>query len=162
MNKHMAHRVTIALLSSVLCCAAAAAADDDDVPVGVDALPKLSAEQERAAGIVVAHPVDAELAQKIDAIGTVLDASEMIALGGDAEAAAATAHAKKPSFTQVVGLFDAANGSVRDSLTSYAAGRNDPSGPLGVKEYLVNMDRYCGFVYYELIEGLLASRGHRT
>ncbi len=68
----------------------------------------------------------------------------------------------KAGFTQVVGLFDAANGSVRDSLTSYAAGRNDPAGPLGVKEYLVNMDRYCGFVYYELIEGLLAARGHRT
>lgn len=58
---------------------------------------------------------------------------------------------------QAVGLFDAANGSVRDRLHLYAAGRHDPLGPLGEKEYYVNMDRYCGFAYSELIEQLIAS-----
>lgn len=58
---------------------------------------------------------------------------------------------------QVVGMFDAANGSVRDRVKYYAAGRHDPLGPLGEKEYFVNMDRYCGFVYSELVEQLLAS-----
>ena len=58
---------------------------------------------------------------------------------------------------QVVGMFDAANGTVRDRLAAYAAGRNDPVGPLGRKEYYVKMDRYCGFAYSELIEQLIAS-----
>lgn len=58
---------------------------------------------------------------------------------------------------QVVGMFDAANGSVRDRLRFYASGRHDPVGPLGEKEYLVHMDRYCGFVYSELIDQLITS-----
>jgi hypothetical protein len=58
---------------------------------------------------------------------------------------------------QVVGMYDAANGTVRDALHRYAAGRNDPVGPLGEKEYLVSMDRYCGFAYSDMIERLIAS-----
>ena len=58
---------------------------------------------------------------------------------------------------QVVGMFDAANGTVRDRLAAYAKGRNDPVGPLGQKEYYVKMERYCGFAYSELIEQLIAS-----
>ena len=49
------------------------------------------------------------------------------------------------------------NGSVREKLTDYADGRQDPVGPLGKREYLLNMDRYCGFVYHELIRDLLWS-----
>jgi hypothetical protein len=64
---------------------------------------------------------------------------------------------QRPDFEQAVGMFDAANGSVRDRLFDYAKGRNDPVGPLGRKEYLVSMDRYCGFVYHELIEQLIQS-----
>ncbi len=60
-------------------------------------------------------------------------------------------------FVQVVGLYDAANGSTRDALMAYAAGRNDPKGPLADKEYMVSMDRYVGFVHHELIRGLLES-----
>lgn len=60
-------------------------------------------------------------------------------------------------FVQSVGVFDAANGSVREALFAYAAGRNDPVGPLGAKEYLVSMERYCGFVYHELIGELLVA-----
>jgi len=54
-------------------------------------------------------------------------------------------------FVQSVGMFDAANGSVRDALLIYASGRNDPAGPMGAKEYVASVDRYCGFVYHELI-----------
>jgi hypothetical protein len=52
-------------------------------------------------------------------------------------------------------MFDAANGTVRDSLLAYAMGRHDPIGPLGAKEYLVSMERYCGFVYHQLIGELI-------
>ena len=61
-------------------------------------------------------------------------------------------------FVQAVGMYDAANGSVRDALLAYARGRNDPVGPLGAKEYFVSMDRYCGFVYHELIGKLLRTQ----
>jgi hypothetical protein len=54
-------------------------------------------------------------------------------------------------------MFDGANGSVRQALFLYADGRNDPKGPLGNKEYLVSMDRFCGFVYHSLISELIGS-----
>ena len=56
-----------------------------------------------------------------------------------------------------VGMFDAANGSVLARLSVYAGGRHDPVGPLGAREYLLNMDRFSGFVYHELIQDLLRS-----
>jgi hypothetical protein len=52
-------------------------------------------------------------------------------------------------------MYDAANGSVRDALRGYATGRNDPTGPMGEREYLASMDRYCGFVYHTLMGDLL-------
>jgi hypothetical protein len=58
-------------------------------------------------------------------------------------------------FFQAVGMYDAANGSVRAQVLHYAAGRNDPKSPLGAREYLENMDRYCGFVYDQLAADLL-------
>lgn len=61
------------------------------------------------------------------------------------------------AFKQSVGVFDATNGSVRQRLSDYADGRHDPVGPMGQREYLLNMDRYCGFVYHELIVDLLRS-----
>ena len=64
---------------------------------------------------------------------------------------------KQAAFKQSVGVFDATNGTVRDRLNDYAEGRHDPVGPLGQREYLLNMDRYCGFVYHELIVNLLRS-----
>ena len=60
-----------------------------------------------------------------------------------------------PGFIQVVGMYDAANGSVRDAVLRYAKGRNDPTGPLAANEYFVDMDRYSGFVYHTLIEQMI-------
>lgn len=60
-----------------------------------------------------------------------------------------------PGFIQVVGMYDSANGSVRDAVLKYAKGRNDPRGPMGSKEYFMSMDRYCGFAYHALIADLL-------
>ena len=63
--------------------------------------------------------------------------------------------AQHAEFLQAVGMFDAANGTTRDALFAYAAGRHDPAGPMGAKEYLASMDRYCGFVYAQLTADLL-------
>ena len=62
---------------------------------------------------------------------------------------------KRPGFVQVVGMFDSANGTTRDEVLRYAAGRNDPTGPYKARAYLIDMDRYCGFVYHSLISELL-------
>jgi len=68
---------------------------------------------------------------------------------------ATTMATARPGFIQVVGMFDSANGSTRAEALRYAQGRNDPAGPLKERGYLVEMDRYCGFVYFSLIEELL-------
>jgi len=67
--------------------------------------------------------------------------------------------ANNANVSQAVGMFDASNGSVRDALSGYAKGRNDPVGPMGQREYLLCMDRYTGFAYHTLIEQLLRSTG---
>lgn len=56
---------------------------------------------------------------------------------------------------QSVGMFDAANGTVRESLRRYAYGRQDPVGPYGEKELLVSSDKYSTFVWRRLTEQLL-------
>jgi hypothetical protein len=58
-------------------------------------------------------------------------------------------------FVQVVGMFDASTGSVRQAVLEYARGRHNPAGPMGAREYLLSMDRYCGFVYHTLVAELL-------
>lgn len=64
---------------------------------------------------------------------------------------------KAPSMIQVVGMYDAQNGSVRSALNRFADGRNDPNGAYAVKQYFVDMDCYSGFVYHSLIAELLQS-----
>ena len=63
------------------------------------------------------------------------------------------------AFPQAVGIFDAANGSTRESVLRYAQGRTDPVGPLKDRAYFLEMDRYSGFVYASLIEDLLRKPG---
>jgi hypothetical protein len=55
---------------------------------------------------------------------------------------------------QAVGMYDAANGSVRESLSGYTEGRHDPLGPMGHREYLQSMDRFVGFAYHSLVQEL--------
>jgi hypothetical protein len=69
--------------------------------------------------------------------------------------ATAPVAARPAQLLQAVGMFDAADGSTRQALLEYARGRNDPSGPYRDRLYLVEMDRYCGFVYHQLIGELL-------
>jgi hypothetical protein len=61
----------------------------------------------------------------------------------------------KPHFIQVVGMYDAEDGSVHAAVLQYAKGRNDPLGPMKSNEYFSNMDRYCGFVYHTLISQMI-------
>jgi len=81
-----------------------------------------------------------------------VDARELTRQATPLETEALPSH---PGFIQVVGMYDAANGSVRDAVLRYAKGRNDPTGPLASNEYFQDMDRYSGFVYHTLIEQMI-------
>lgn len=59
------------------------------------------------------------------------------------------------NMAQVVDLYDASDGTVRDRVAAYAKGRTDPNGPLGAQEITVSMDRYCAFGYHELLVSML-------
>jgi hypothetical protein len=87
--------------------------------------------------------------------------NESLPAGNGAQDDAERADELTRGFDQSAGMFDAANGSVREALEYYAAGRHDPRGPLGVKEYFVSMDRYCGFAYYTLIRELVGRAGRQ-
>lgn len=78
-----------------------------------------------------------------------VDPRELARRATPAPGAPVLAHAR---FVQTVGMFDAANGSTRDEALKYAQGRHDPERPYGPREYVIEMDRYCGFVYYSLID----------
>lgn len=58
---------------------------------------------------------------------------------------------RNADFIQAAHMFDASAGSTRMQITAYAQGRNDPLGPLGEREFYLNMDRYAAFVWHELI-----------
>lgn len=69
-------------------------------------------------------------------------------------------NAQKPDsgqsgYFQSAGMFDAANGSVRESALQYAAGRADPVGPYGSHEIFVDSDKYAAFAYRRLTEAVL-------
>ena len=53
-------------------------------------------------------------------------------------------------FYQASGMYDAANGTVREALFRHAHGRTEPLGPFGAREFLVSSDRYASFVYRQL------------
>ena len=61
------------------------------------------------------------------------------------------------NMAQVVEIYDAADGTVRDRVSAYSQGRTDPNGPLGVNEITQSMDRYCAFGYHELLNELLGN-----
>ena len=79
--------------------------DDDDAPKGpTDGLPTLNPEQQRAAGVVTAHPVNASVPLRIDALGVILDPSEFIEDNGNVESYDAAAHAASAEVDRLRGL----------------------------------------------------------
>ena len=113
--------MTIALaLSSP---ASIAAPDDDDKPdsAAVGELPALSVEQQRAAGVVVAHPVNTSAASREEAIGFVLDPLSLITEAGEADASAAAARAAVAELERVRGLYGAGAGASLKALQAAQA-----------------------------------------
>jgi len=116
--------VTVAILLLIPGAAFAAAdADHDEAPAGKDAnaLPALTAEQQRAAGIVIAHPLNADVPQSQDAIGLVLDPVDLIAAAGEADAAVAVARSADAEVERVRGLYGAGAGASLKALQATQA-----------------------------------------
>ena len=89
----------------------------DDEPLattGQDhALPALSAEQQRAVGIVVAPAPAVELPQRIDAYGRVLDPSQLVGDAGRLDSSRAADRAAAAETARLHGLYRGANASLK-------------------------------------------------
>jgi hypothetical protein len=103
----------------VACCAllsisTIAIGDDDDKAADSgqpSAQPSLSSEQQHAVGIEVAHPVAAIAPQRIEALGTVLDAAALTADLGEATTAAAVEHSTTAELTRLHALYEGGAGA---------------------------------------------------
>lgn len=85
-----------------------AVGDDDADPAlapGQSAAPSLTDEQQRAAGIVVAHPLAATAPERIEAFGLVLDATLLLSEAGEKTAAEVADRASAAELARVRGLF---------------------------------------------------------
>ena len=100
-------------LLPVACCAMLsfsliAAGDEDDEAAASGppaAQPSLNAEQQRAVGIAVAHPIPARAPQRIEALGVVLDATALLSDLGDSSASAAAERAAAAELARLQALY---------------------------------------------------------
>jgi hypothetical protein len=113
--------VAVCLLVLGVPALAATEADEDEAAAGKGGSPTLNVEQQRAAGIVIAHPLNAELAQRDAAIGLVLDPVDLISAAGDADAAAAGARAASEEVERSRGLYRAGTGASLKSVQTAEA-----------------------------------------
>jgi multidrug efflux pump subunit AcrA (membrane-fusion protein) len=84
------------------------AADDRGPP---SAQPALNDEQQRAVGIMIAHPLAAKAPERIEAMAVVLDATTLISDLGEAATAAAAASAASAELKRLHALYDGGGGA---------------------------------------------------
>ncbi len=89
---------------------------------GDDAQSGLSVEQQRAVGILVAHPVAARAPERIEALGLVLDATALISDMGESSAAAAAEEAASAELARLRALHA---GGAAASLKMIEAAQSD-------------------------------------
>jgi len=113
-------RAVACCVCAVACCASlgfselAQSDDDDDKNAGSGpqtAQPSLNSEQQRAVGIVVAHPVAAKAPQRIEALALVLDPTALISDQGESAVAAAAEHSASAELARLRALYDGGAGA---------------------------------------------------
>jgi hypothetical protein len=119
--RHFALAAAIALTFSSTAFGADRDDDDDKAPAGSATLPMLSVEQQRAAGVVVAHPANTSAPQRDEAIGLVLDPLSLVTDVGEADASAAAARAAGAELERVRGLYGAGAGASLKALQTAQA-----------------------------------------
>lgn len=92
-----------------------AAGDDDDDKAGASgqqsAQPSLNGEQQRAVGIVLAHPLAAKAPERIEALGVVLDPTVLISEQGDVSAADAVRVSASAELARLHTLYEGGGGA---------------------------------------------------
>jgi hypothetical protein len=78
---------------------------------GRSAQPSLNSEQQRAAGIAVAHPLAAKAPERIEALGLVLDATTLISDLGETAAAAVAEHSVSAELARLRALHEGGAGA---------------------------------------------------
>lgn len=118
--KYLLTACAVLLISAPL--RAAGAADPPPATAGQGTqLPALSAEQERAIGIIVAAAPAAKPPQRIEAYGRVLDPSQLVADAGRLESSRAAARAAAAETARLQGLYRGANASLKALQVAEAA-----------------------------------------
>jgi hypothetical protein len=85
--------------------------DDDDAPQPSGQIPALNAEQQRAVGLRVTHPVPANAPERTNALGTVLDRTVLMADDSEAAVAAAQEHASSSELSRLHELYKGGAGA---------------------------------------------------
>jgi hypothetical protein len=98
---------------TTLAASFAALGDDDDAPqtAGQSTVPTLNAEQQRAVGLRIAHPVPAKAPERTDALGTVLDRTVLLADESEAGVADAQEHAASSELVRLHELYKGGAGA---------------------------------------------------
>lgn len=101
------------------------AADEETAAPAADSqsktLPTLSAEQQRAVGVVIAAAPAVNLPRRIDAYGRVLDPSQLVADAGGIDSSRAAAQAAAAETTRLQALYRGANASLKALQAAEAA-----------------------------------------
>jgi hypothetical protein len=108
----------------LLCGPLYAADEESHSPDAVDqssALPTLSAQQQRAVGVVVAAAPAVSLPRRTDAFGRVLDPSQLVADAGALDSSQAAAQAAAAETARLKGLYRLANASLKALQAAEAA-----------------------------------------
>jgi hypothetical protein len=95
-------------------CQCALGDDDDDKKADSNpqsTQPALNSEQQRAVGIVVAHPVAAKAPERIDALALVLDPTALISDLGESAVAAAAEHSASAELARLHALYEGGAGA---------------------------------------------------
>ena len=117
MSTHIKRVLLMALLIAMTHPASAGPDDDDDKPAGASQtsdMTMLTAEQRHALGIIVGHPPAAQIPDRIDSLGLVLDTTLLVADVGDMSTVGAAERSTKAEVTRLQGLYgDGAGASLK-------------------------------------------------
>jgi hypothetical protein len=119
-------RILQAAACVALVCSLSAVADDDDDDKPAAASQAVSGAtltigQQHAVGIVVAHPLEAKLPDRLDSLGLVLDTTTLVSDVGDMTAAAVAERSMRAEVIRLQGLFAASAGASLKTLEAARA-----------------------------------------
>jgi hypothetical protein len=112
--KVRARRVLPAVCCALLSLPVIAVGDEDDEAADSSrrsAQPSLNGEQQRAAGIAVAHPLAAKAPERLEALGLVLDATTLVSDMGETTAAAVAERSASAELARLRALYEGGAGA---------------------------------------------------